>query len=131
MRLGSLKKLDELNTKIEIKKLKEEKNYLNKLIKDNKKLNSYLIDEINKINKDIDQNIAKRKSTISSETIDNQNLSFDEFQEVEKITLLITKDQSLKKIKEHIDLTQLNNKDKSIHSAIHLMSNQKLLLFVS
>ena len=131
MRLGSLKKLDELNTKKEIKKLKEEKNYLNKLIKDNKKLNSYLIDEIKKINKDIDQNIAKRKSTISSETIDNQNLSFDEFQEVEKITLLITKDQSLKKIKEHIDLTQLKNNDKSIHSAIHLMSNQKLLIFVS
>ena len=131
MRLGSLKKLDELNTKKEIKKLKEEKNYLNKLIKDNKKLNSYLIEEINKINKDIDQNIAKRKSTISSETIDNQNLSFDEFQEVEKITLLITKDQSLKKIKEHIDLTQLKKNDKSIHSAIHLMSNQKLLIFVS
>ena len=131
MRLGSLKKLDEMNTKKEIKRLKEEKNYLNKLIKDNKKLNSYLIDEINKINKDIDQNIAKRKSTISSETIDNQNLSFDEFQEVEKITLLITKDQSLKKIKEHIDLAHLKNNDKSIHSAIHLMSNQKLLIFVS
>ena len=131
MRLGSLKKLDEMNTKKEIKRLKEEKNYLNKLIKDNKKLNSYLIEEINKINKDIDQNIAKRKSTISSETIDNQNLSFDEFQEVEKITLLITKDQSLKKIKEHIDLAHLKNNDKSIHSAIHLMSNQKLLIFVS
>ena len=131
MRLGSLKKLDEMNTKKEIKRLKEEKNYLNKLIKDNKALNSYLIEEINKINKDIDQNIAKRKSTISSETIDNQNLSFDEFQEVEKITLLITKDQSLKKIKEHIDLTQLKNNDTSIHSAIHLMSNQKLLIFVS
>jgi len=131
MRLGSLKKLDEMNTKKEIKRLIEEKNYLNKLIKDNKKLNSYLIDEINKINKDIDQNIAKRKSTISSETIDNQNLSFDEFQEVEKITLLITKDQSLKKIKEHIDLAHLKNNDKSIHSAIHLMSNQKLLIFVS
>ena len=131
MRLGSLKKLDEMNTKKEIKQLKEEKNYLNKLIKDNKKLNSYLIEEINKINKDIDQNIAKRKSTISSETIDNQNLSFDEFQEVEKITLLITKDQSLKKIKEHIDLAHLKNNDKSIHSAIHLMSNQKLLIFVS
>ena len=131
MRLGSLKKLDEMNTKKEIKRLKEEKNYLNKLIKDNEKLNSYLIEEIKKINKDIDQNIAKRKSTISSKTIDNQNLSFDEFQEVEKITLLITKDQSLKKIKEHIDLAHLKNNDKSIHSAIHLMSNQKLLIFVS
>ena len=131
MRLGSLKKLDEMNTKKEIKKLKEEKNYLNKLIKDNKKLNSYLIDEIKKINKDIDQNIAKRKTTISFETIDHQNLNFDEFQEVEKITVLITKDKSLKKIKEHIDLAQLKNNDKSIQSAIHLMSNQKLLIFVS
>ena len=131
MRLGSLKKLDEMNTKKEIKKIKEEKNYLNKLIKDNKTLNSYLIDEIKKINKDIDKNIAKRKTTISFETIDHQNLNFDEFQEVEKITLLITKDQSLKKIKEHIDLAQLKNNDKSIQSAIHLMSNQKLLIFVS
>ena len=131
MRLGSLKKLDELNTKKEITQLKEEKNYLNKLIKDNKTLNSYLIEEIKKINKDIDQNIAKRKTTISSEVLDNQNLSFDEFQEVEKITLLITKDKSLKKIKEHIDLTQLKNNDKSIHSVIHLMSNQKLLIFTS
>ena len=131
MRLGSLKKLDEMNTKKEIKKLKEEKNYLNKLIKDNKTLNSYLIDEIKKINKDIDQNIAKRKTTISFETIDNQNLNFDEFQEVKKITVLITKDKSLKKIKEHIDLAQLKNNDKSIQSAIHLMSNQKLLIFVS
>ena len=131
MRLGSLKKLDEMNTKKEIKKLKEEKNYLNKLIKDNKTLNSYLIDEIKKINKDIDKNIAKRRTTISSETIDLQNLNFDEFQEVEKITVLITKDKSLKKIKEHIDLAQLKNNDKSIQSAIHLMSNQKLLIFVS
>ena len=131
IRLGSLKKLDEMNTKKEIKKLKEEKNYLNKLIKDNKTLNSYLIDEIKKINKDIDQNIAKRKTTISFETIDHQNLNFDEFQEVEKITVLITKDKSLKKIKEHIDLAQLKNNDKSIQSAIHLMSNQKLLIFVS
>ena len=131
MRLGSLKKLDEMNTKKEIKKIKEEKNYLNKLIKDNKTLNSYLIDEIKKINKDIDQNIAKRKTTISFETIDHQNLNFDEFQEVEKITVLITKDKSLKKIKEHIDLAQLKNNDKSIQSAIHLMSNQKLLIFVS
>ena len=131
MRLGSLKKLDEMNTKKEIKKLKEEKNYLNKLIKDNKTLNSYLIDEIKKINKDIDQNIAKRKTTISFETIDHKNLNFDEFQEVEKITVLITKDKSLKKIKEHIDLAQLKNNDKSIQSAIHLMSNQKLLIFVS
>ena len=131
IRLGSLKKLDEMNTKKEIKKLKEEKNYLNKLIKDNKTLNSYLIDEIKKINKDIDQNIAKRKTTISFESIDHQNLNFDEFQEVEKITVLITKDKSLKKIKEHIDLAQLKNNDKSIQSAIHLMSNQKLLIFVS
>ena len=105
--------------------------YLCKLIKDNKTLNSYLIDEIKKINKDIDQNIAKRKTIISFETIDHQNLNFDEFQEVEKITVLITKDKSLKKIKEHIDLAQLKNNDKSIQSAIHLMSNQKLLIFVS
>ena len=131
MRLGSLKKLDELNTKKEITQLKEEKNYLNKLIKDNKTLNSYLIDEINKINKDIDKNIANRKTTIFSETVNNQSLNFDEFKEIEKITILITKDKLLKRLKDHIDLNQLTNNDKSIQSAIHLMSNQKLLIFVT
>ena len=131
MRLGSLKKLDELNTKKEIKQLKEEKNYLNKLIKDNKTLNQYLIDEIKKINNEVDHNIAKRKTIISSEIVDNQNLSFDEFKDIEKITILITKDKLLKKVKDHIDLNQLKNNDKSIKSAIHLMSNQKLLIFVS
>ena len=127
MRLGFLKKLDELNTKKEIKQLKEEKNYLNKLIKDNKTLNSYLIDEIKQINKDIDPNLANRKTTISSEIFENKNLNFDEFKEIEKITILITKDKLLKRVKDHIDLNQLKNNDKSIQSGIHLMSNQKLL----
>ena len=131
MRLGSLKKLDELNTKKEIKQLKEEKNYLTKLIKDSKILNSYLIDEIKKINKDIDQNIANRKTTISSETFENKYFNFDEFNETEKITILITKDKLLKRVKDHINLNQLKHNDKSNQSVIHMMSNQKLLIFVS
>ena len=51
MRLGSLKKIDELNTRRNIKELKEEMNILNKLIKNKSVLNNYLIKEIKKINK--------------------------------------------------------------------------------
>ena len=43
MRLGSLKKLDEIETKKEIKKLNEDLKFLNKLIKNKKFLDEYLI----------------------------------------------------------------------------------------
>ena len=131
MRLGSLKKIDELNTRRNIKELKEEMNILNKLIKNKSVLNNYLIKEIKKINKDVDHNTASRKTIVSSKNIDNQNLSFEEFEEIEKITVIITKDKSLKSLKDHINLNQLRNIDKSIQTAIHMMTNQKLLIFVS
>ena len=66
MRLGSLKKIDELNTKKEINELKKEKNYLNKLIKDSKTLNNFLENEIKNINADINKDILRRKTTIST-----------------------------------------------------------------
>ena len=50
MRLGSLKKLDEQTTKKEIKNLKEELNFLNKLIKNKKILNKYIVEELIKNN---------------------------------------------------------------------------------
>jgi Type IIA topoisomerase (DNA gyrase/topo II, topoisomerase IV), A subunit len=45
MRLGSLKKLDEISTKNEIKDLKVELNVLDKLIKNKKFLDNYIIEE--------------------------------------------------------------------------------------
>ena len=131
MRLGSLKKIDELNTKKEINELKKEKNYLNKLIKDSKTLNNFLENEIKNINADIDKDILRRKTTISTKDLFNEDMNFDEFEEVEKISVLITKDNLIKKVKEHVDIDQFKNSDKNIKSIIHLNSNQKLLIFVT
>tara|TARA_Y100001970_G_scaffold53325_1_gene67550 strand:+ start:8046 stop:10244 length:2199 start_codon:yes stop_codon:yes gene_type:complete len=131
MRLGSLKKLDEVNTKNEINELKKEKNFLNKLIKNYKFLNNYLIDEINKINNEINKNLISRKSIIKSKIDNNEEINFDEFEEIEKITILITKDNNLKKIKDHIDIKKIKNNDLDIKFAFHMMSNQKILIFVS
>ncbi|MBS56937.1 MAG: DNA topoisomerase IV subunit A [Rickettsiales bacterium] len=131
MRLGSLKKLDEFNTKTEIKDLNIQKSFLKGLISNKIKLNKFLIDEIKQISEEVDKNIATRKSTISSEIHLNQDLSFDEFEEVEKITVVLYKDNLLKKFKDHIDLNKLIKSDTSIKSALNLMSNQKILIFVS
>ena len=57
MRLGSLKKLDEQSTKKEITDLKEELNFLNKLIKNKNILEKHIIDELRKINEEIDDEI--------------------------------------------------------------------------
>ena len=46
MRLGSLKKLDEIATKKEIKELKDKINFLDKLIKNKKFLDNYIIEEL-------------------------------------------------------------------------------------
>ena len=131
MRLGSLKKIDEVSTKKEIKELTNEKNFLNKLIKNKKALNIFLIDELNKIQKDIDQQILNRRSIISNIDKENSDVSFEEFVEVEKITILITKDKLLKKIKDHINLNEAKKNYKNIESVIHLLSNEKILIFVS
>ena len=62
MRLGSLKKLDEISTKNEIKNLREELKYLEKLIKNKKILDQFIINELIETNKKIDSDIIKRKS---------------------------------------------------------------------
>ena len=131
MRLGSLKKLDETTTNKEIKELKEEKNTLSKLIKNPKTMNNFLINEISLINKNIDKKIASRKTKIISELVLDDNLNFEEFEEIEKITVLITKDNHLKKIKEHLDINKIIEKDANIKFAFNLLSNQKLLIFLS
>jgi len=131
MKLGSLKKIDELNTKKEIVELKKEKYFLNKLIKDTKTLNDYILDEIKYMNEEIDESIAKRKTIISSEDFNYNDLNFDEFKETEKISLLITKDNLLKRVKDHVNISQFTNSDQSIKSVIHLKTNQRLLIFVS
>ena len=67
MRLGSLKKLDEHETKKDIERLTSELNFLNKLIKNKKFLENFLIDEILNINKTLDNLKLKRRTKIKIE----------------------------------------------------------------
>jgi len=131
MRLGSLKKIDELNTKKEIKQLTEELNFLNKLIKNTKILDNFLINEIKEINNSIPNNIKNRKSNILSESENNNEVKIDEFNEIEKFTIIINKDFTLKRLKEFSDIEKIRKEDQNILHSIHILSNEKLLIFLS
>ena len=65
MPLRRLTKSDSLSIQQEIKDLKEENEYLNKLLKDEKEFNKYMIDELKETKKIIDD---PRKTTISTKT---------------------------------------------------------------
>ena len=69
MRLGSLRKLDELSTKREIADLGDELNFLNKLIKNKIFLNKYIINELVKTNNEIDKTKLSRRTKVNSEQI--------------------------------------------------------------
>ena len=64
MRLGSLKKLDELNINNEIKHLKEANSSLKKLINKDNYLSNFLIDDTKNINDNLSENIKLRRSKI-------------------------------------------------------------------
>ena len=89
MRLGSLRKIDEKNIKDEIQKLNDELKYLNKLIKDKKTLDKFIVSELDLIKGDLDTDIKERKSLISSEQNNDIDISIDEFKEIEKFTVII------------------------------------------
>ena len=131
MRLGSLRKIDEKNIKDEIQKLNEELKYLNKLIKDKKTLDKFIVSELDLIKSDLDTDIKERKSLISSEQNNDIDISIDEFKEIEKFTIIINKDFQLKRIKEITDENEINKIKKENLFSINLNSNQKILLFVS
>ena len=129
MRLGSLKKLDEININKEIKKLKEENSKLKKMVNNNDYLSTYIINETKNISKSFNEKILLRRSHINTSNDYELDIKIDEFAELEKFTVLLTKDNFLKKVREYSD--NLQEKDKSIKTSIDIMSNQKLLLFLS
>jgi len=131
MRLGSLKKLDEIETKKEIKKLNEEINFLYKLIKNKNFLNEFLINEINNTNNQLLDFKYKRKTKVIVEYENREEISFEEFNEIEKLTIILTKDGLLKSYKDHIDFKKLSLTHKDIVDLYQINSNQKLLIFVS
>ena len=131
MRLGSLKKLDEIETINEIKKLNEELIFLNKLIKNKKFLDEYLVKEVKKISSELTHSKYLRKTIVTLDDKIQEDVNFEEFDVIEKITVIINKDGHLKSYKDHIDIDKLKMTQKDIIDAYQIMSNQKLLLFVS
>ena len=131
MRLGSLRKIDEKNIKDEIQKINEELKNLNKLIKDKKTLDRFIVNELDLIKSNLDTEIKDRKSTISSQQNNDIDISIDEFKEIEKFTVIINKDFQLKRIREITDKKEISKIKKDNLFSIHLNSNQKVLLFVS
>ena len=129
MRLGSLKKLDELNITKEIKELKEINSSLKKLINNDNYLSNFLIDETRSINDNLSDNIKLRRTKINNADDYELDIDIDEFTEIEKFTVLLTKDHLLKRVRDFSDNSQ--EKDNNIVAAIDIMSNQKLLLFLS
>ena len=129
MRLGSLKKLDELNITKEIKELKETNSSLKKLINNDNYLSNFLIDETRSINDNLSDNIKLRRTKINNADDYELDIDIDEFTEIEKFTVLLSKDHLLKRVRDFSDNSQ--EKDNNILAAIDIMSNQKLLLFLS
>ena len=131
MRLGSLKKIDELSTKNEIKQLKAELSILKKLLNDKKFVNNYLIDEFLNINKDLNNSNYIRKTKVIIGEQNQSEVTLDEFKEIEKLTVILTSDGLLKCFKDHISIDKLRLSNKDIINFYHILSNQKLLIFVS
>tara|TARA_A100001011_G_scaffold398605_1_gene503661 strand:+ start:200 stop:2395 length:2196 start_codon:yes stop_codon:yes gene_type:complete len=131
MRLGSLKKIDEKNIFNEILDLNKELKFLKKLISDKKTLNQYISNELINILNEIDPLIKNRKTNILQETIYSKEVDIDEFKEIEKYTIILNKDHNLKRVKDHVSFDDLKKNNKDIRYSIKLLSNQKLILFVS
>ena len=129
MRLGALKKLDELNLNKEIKKIKEINIDLKKLVNNDDYLCKFLIKEIKDITNGLSDKIKLRKSKINISDDYELNIDLDEFTEIEQFNVLVTKDNQLKKVKDYSEEDQ--EKDSSIKNFISISSNHKLLMFLS
>ena len=131
MRLGSLKKIDEKNVIKEITDLNKELKYLNKMITSKNTLNNYIVEELESIINEINPLIKNRKSLILKETNYNTDVDINEFKEIDKLTIIIDKDYNLKRFKDHIKDEDLKKNNKDMLYSVKLLSNQKLILFVS
>ena len=132
MRLGSLRKLDEFNINTEIDKLRNINTNLKKIINNNEYLNNFLINEIREISDSLsDINKLRRSKILISDDYD-LNVKIDEFNEIENFTVLVTKDNFFKRIKDHSEnIESIRNNVQNLKIFINISSNQKLLLFLS
>jgi len=129
MRLGSLKKLDESNINKEIKKLKELNADLKKLINNDDYLSKFLIKETKNINDSLTEKIKLRRSIVNIADGYELDVKIDEFTEIEKFNVLLSKDNLLKKVKDYTENNQ--EEDSNIKTSIPILSNHKLLIFLS
>jgi len=129
MRLGSLKKLDELNINKEIKKIKELNADLKKLINNDDYLSKFLIKETKDISDSLNEKIKLRRSRVNTSDDYELDVKIDEFTEIEKFNVLVSKDNLLKKVKDYSENNQ--EKNSNIKTSIPILSNHKLLLFLS
>ena len=129
MRLGSLKKLDELNINKEIKKLKEINTGLKKLINNDDYLSKFLIKQIKEISDTLSEKIKIRRSKVNTADDYELDVKIDEFTEIEKFNVLVSKDNLFKKVKDYSEDNK--EKDNNIKTSIPISSNHKLLIFLS
>ena len=132
MRLGSLKKLDEFHINTEINKLKNVNADLKKLINNDDYLNKFLVNEINEITESLSEKNKLRRSKIIISDDYDLDVKLDEFNEIEHFTVLLTKDNLLKRIKDYSEnIESIKSSDLDLKTFINISSNQKLLLFLS
>ena len=132
MKLGSLKKLDELNTINEINNLKDELNKLNSLINNKLLLDKFISNELLKIINEMEDEKKQRRTKIENNNYDFETkVNIEEFREIEKMTVTLYDNGSIKIFKDHIYYENNEINENKIKSYSHFFSNQKLLFLVS
>ena len=62
------------------------------------------MEEIEAINKDLSENKFKRKTVILSKNENYEDIKFEEFEDIVKMTVAINKEGLLKTFNDHLDL---------------------------
>ena len=131
MKLRSLRKIEEKDAILELKSLKKELIFLNKLIKNKKELDKYLINQFESYLEKFKSENFKRKTIVTTQKEINTNITtLDEFRTIENITLACSIKDNLKVYKGHIDEDKIifNSKEKNKFS-LKLKNNEQVLIF--
>ena len=72
-----------------------------------------------------------RKTVILSKNENYEDINFEEFEDIVKMTVAITKEGLLKTFNDHLDFEKIKSNQKDIVETHKIFSNQKLLIFTS
>ena len=89
-----------------------------------KKKGAIFVDELNQTSQEIDKVKILRRTRVNSKEIVKENLSFEEFQEVEKMTIIVTKNGFLKTYRDHIDPVKIQKDINDVSLYKKIFSNQ-------